>query len=1188
MRKPLVLLCLLIGCHAPPAQAKESPTMHDADALFDAGRYDAALGKYDAVAKDAARYDDRQYTRALFRAVECETLLAQHEHALDRIRAARLPGDAGLRAIIELGRLEMFRGVQSWYGFSEESEDGAQGSAKLSKAAADREMEAAADGLWKDREKLARLPLKQYGEFFVLTDADLSRYPSFWDFAVLRLEPWLRTQRGRVAPEPFAAEDFERRFAAGQPGLERLGALLDESAHLDGGSVDRRLASERWRVERVMLGDAAGGSQKDRDAWRTAAIARLTSWAQKLRTPIGRGAAAAKAAGLLYATDRVRALALVDETLPKTPESDVAVELRRLRHNIVDKELGLSTRVTRDGKGALELTARNLPAVWLRLYRMDPMRDGGSEFWSQSLLSPRYDRVPTWLGDRKPIVEWKLATGDKGDHMEVQKRVDAPAPGVGLYLVVLSADASFGYKRSLMRAAFANVTDLAIARAETATGLRYYAFDVDGKAPAANVPFRLLVSQDWRSRSPDEAKTGADGVATWTFPKAPYLQVDAMAVRGKAIALFTSPSYHGQRSVPPPLELFLAGDRPIYRPGQTAKLRVTSIERVRDGSYKIDAHRKIHLALRDPNGKELWQTDLVTGAMGSAATEVKLPDKGLLGVHRVVATAPGMREVSRELELRVEEYKRPEFEVTLDAPKAAAKYGEKTKLQGHVKYYFGGAAGDVPVRFKVSRRRWIPWWYWRQGQSPKVEIARGDVKTDKSGTFTVEFTAAPDPDTLPSEDPDVPDVSDFIVEVEAHDTGGRTIAADRSLRVGAQSLLVSAEAARAFFLSDEKPELKLRATNLEEQPIAATVSWELERLAAPKETPAEGTMLQAVLKKYPAADAHVAHGTVALDGKAPGALTLGALPAGGYRVRLSAPGGARGSLAFLVADARSRALPLLVPPIALVRQNEYQPGERADLLIGGSAASGTYHVELWRGTTLRRAPRRARRAGARVDGADRRQAGRRLHRALDRRRRHGRGRRRRHGRGAAQGQGAHRQARRQAGRARAGAVGEVDRRGQGSKGARRRRRGARDHLRSLARALRQAARLLGQRAVGAAVAAARPRRRRADRLRHGAAAERGRSGARAERDRGALPAPADAALLLGAHGLRRLRLRRRRRRPRAARGQHARRTAAAGDGRAGRAGGDEEVAPRRGRDDQRRSRRRWDCRQVRRSRRGRA
>jgi len=925
--------------------------MKEADQLFTSGKYDAALQKYDALQKSAS--DERAYVGALFRAVECETLLAQHEQALDRVRAARVPADPGLRAIVALGRIETFRAVSSWYGFSDETEEGAEGSAKLSRAAADREEESAAQTLWKDREKLARIRLGELGDFLTLKDVDFSRYPSLWDFVVLRLAEWLGEKKGRSDAGAFTVEDFPRRFDAGQPALARIGALYEESAHLSGGSVDRSVAEERWRVARVLLGVQAGGGAKQREAFGAAAIARLGGWARSFSTPIGRADAAAKTAALLYGTKRaVEAVRLIDDVLPKTPESDVAVELRQLRHQILQTELSLSTRTTRDGKKALKLTARNLGTAWLRLYRVDPLREAGTDFFSQTLTSPRYDRVESWVSGRKPVVEWKVPTGDKGDHLQVESDVDAPAPGVGLYLVAVSSDGAFTPRKSTMRAAFVNVTDLAIARAEERDGLRYYAFDVDGKAPAPSVKFELQVSHDWRTRSSDETRTGAEGVASYAFPRAPYVQIDALAVRGQAVALFGSPSYHGQRSPEPPLSLFLATDRPIYRPGQTAHVRVTSIERVRDGSFKIDAHRKLHLVLNDPNGKTVAQKDLVTGAMGSASVELPLPQKGLLGAHTLYATAPGMRDVSAGMAIRVEEYKRPEFEVTLDAPKAAAKYGETTRLTGSVKYYFGGAASDVPVKFKVSRQRWIPWWYWRQGSSPKVEIARGDVKTDKQGEFTVEFTAAPDPDVDPSEDPELPDVSDFVVEVEAHDAGGRTISADCSLRVGAQSLLVSAEAEHGFFLSDEKPLLRVKATNLEEQPIAGEVSWELERLGAPKDKPApSGDMaLQAVLKKYPSAGS-LQRGSVKLDGKQPADLRLDALPAGGYRVRLTS-GGARGAFAFLVADAKRKALSLTLPPIALARTSQSQPGERAELLVGSSAASGHYHVELWRGERL--------------------------------------------------------------------------------------------------------------------------------------------------------------------------------------------------------------------------------------------
>jgi uncharacterized protein YfaS (alpha-2-macroglobulin family) len=948
---------LVLGCHRP-AQAKES-TMKQADQLFTAGKYDAALHQYETAI--AHPPDERTYIRALFRAIECETLLSQHEKALDRARTARAPADPRLRGILALGRLEMFRAVSNWYGFAQETVEGAQGSAKLSKAEVARETEVAMQELWRDRHELARARLGDWRDFFTVDEVDFARYPSLWDFAALKLHEILTDRRlsgigggGRAEPSSFAVADFPRAFDAAAPALTRAGAVFEESAHLDGGGVDRAIASERWRVARVLLGGEAGGSGKQAQAWHEGAVTRLADWAHAFATPIGRGEAAAQAAQLMLDDRRVEALRLIDATLPKTPESDVAVALRRARATILEHELTIGSKSTRDGKRALHVTTRNLGRIFFKLYRVDPTRDVGNDFWSGAFNSPGYDRAETWLRGQKPIAEWHVDTGDKGDHRPIEHDIDVATPGVGLYLAVAAADAGFLPRHSLMRATFVNVTDLSIARAEGDEGLRLYAFDAERKEPVAGVAFRMLSAHDWRNKATDEVKTGADGVARWPFPKSGYVQVDAMAVRGRAVALFPGPSYHGERPPPPPLALFLASDRPIYRPGQTLKVRVTSIERGRDGGHKIDAQRQLRLQLDDVNGKEVAHKEVTTDAMGSVSTEFELPPKGLLGQFWVRATAPGLRDVSASLAVRVEEYKRPEFEVTLEAPKQATSYGQKTIVKGNVKYYFGGAAADVPVTFKVSRQRWIPWWEWRRGQSPRVEIARGDVKTDKEGHFWVDFTATPDPETAPSDDPDAPDVTDFVVEVAAHDSGGRTIAAERHLRVGAQPLLVHAEAERGFFLSDDKASVRIKVTNLEEEPQAVALSWTLERLGgAPVDAGDDELPLQQRLRRYPTADARVAHGTVQSSASEPARLELGALPAGGYRLRLTqANGAAKTSVHLLVADKTTRALALPLPPIALVRQSEAQPGEAVDLLIGASASSGAYHVELWRGDKL--------------------------------------------------------------------------------------------------------------------------------------------------------------------------------------------------------------------------------------------
>ena len=261
MRKQLVFLCLLFGCHTPAVQAKESPTMHDADKLFDAGRCDSALQKYDALAKSALR-------RAAVHARACSAPSSARRcwrSTSRRSTACAPPSCRPTRGCAPSSSSDGSRcsaASQNWYGFSEETEEGAQGSAKLSKPTADREMETAAQALWKDRAALARLPLKQYAEFLVLTDADLQRYPSLWDFTVLRLPTGCARSRGARRRSRSPPRTSPRDFAAGLPGLQRLGALYEESGHLDGGSVDRSMAAERWRVARVMLGEAAGGTKQ--------------------------------------------------------------------------------------------------------------------------------------------------------------------------------------------------------------------------------------------------------------------------------------------------------------------------------------------------------------------------------------------------------------------------------------------------------------------------------------------------------------------------------------------------------------------------------------------------------------------------------------------------------------------------------------------------------------------------------------------------------------------------------------------------------------------------------------------------------------------------------------------------------------------------------------------------------------
>ena len=934
----LVLALFLLG-----GGAGEGDLLKDAAALRDKGQWQAALEKYEKVL--AAPSGERAYTIALHHAVDCETRLGRYEKAADRIRAAKLPNDRTLRDVIVLLHLEMLRDAQLYYGNPEETEEGAQGSAKLSKAQARKELEAQIATLMADHATLDKTPLSAWSEFAEIKDVDPVRFATVWDLVVLRLADALGSlPREKMAPpDPmlFVQPDFPHQMAADAHPLLRMGALYEDSG-------------ERWRVQRVQIPRHYGTNTAAlRKPYVEKASARLREFMTTLHTAVARYDAGVDAAELLGELDRPpEALALCEKVMAQAPESDdAALRCRRLRHEITQHELALQTHAVRmPGKSALHVRAHNIGTLFLRLYRVDPLKDlPAKELFANAMHDMRPERVQSFMRWSWPAAEWQADLKDPGDHRWFERDLDVKAPANGPFLVVASEDKGFSLGQKVVAAAMVDVGDLAIARAETREGVVFYTFDKG--EPVAQAAVHVAYSNDWGKVHREELHTGADGVALWHAPDR-QSWYDAIGKRADSWAWFGSAGYHYAEQPQPPIFLFLATDRPIYRPGQSVQTRVTAIERGGDQGPRIAYGHKVILELRDANGRQIAQTTVTTGNFGSAHAKFDIAGGALLGQYQLIARLPDDNRVQSSIAVAVEEYKRPEFEITLETLKGAAKYGQKATLPGKVTYYFGGPAPDVVVRYTVTRKRWIPWWAWQRGESAAVEIARGQTKTNAEGKYEITFVPEKDISVVTDDDPDLPRVDDFEVHVDAHDAGGRTLEASRTLRLGEKSLLVQLESEHGFWMSDEASHLTARLVNLDEAGVAGQGNWELWKLGAPKETPKPSNVaLQRVLRDYPA-EAKVGSGSVAFAADKSTSIALPKVAAGGYRLVVTTkdPFGqtVRGVYAILVADAKSRAIALPLPPIALLRETEVEPGGTAQLLAGGTAASGAYHVEVWR------------------------------------------------------------------------------------------------------------------------------------------------------------------------------------------------------------------------------------------------
>jgi uncharacterized protein YfaS (alpha-2-macroglobulin family) len=152
-------------------------------------------------------------------------------------------------------------------------------------------------------------------------------------------------------------------------------------------------------------------------------------------------------------------------------------------------------------------------------------------------------------------------------------------------------------------------------------------------------------------------------------------------------------------------------DRPVYRPNQPVRFKFW----VREAKYDVEdrsayAERDFRVVVYNPKGEKFWEKDLRSDKYAGFGDEFMLPDEAPLGLWSLYVDGWG------GTSFRVEEYKKPEFEVTVEAPTEPVMLGEKVEAKVKAKYYFGAPVTKAKVKYKVLRSdysaNWYPWGWW--------------------------------------------------------------------------------------------------------------------------------------------------------------------------------------------------------------------------------------------------------------------------------------------------------------------------------------------------------------------------------------------------------------------------------------------------------------------------------------------
>ncbi|HMP77919.1 MAG TPA: MG2 domain-containing protein [Pirellulaceae bacterium] len=576
------------------------------------------------------------------------------------------------------------------------------------------------------------------------------------------------------------------------------------------------------------------------------------------------------------------------------------------------------------------------------------------------------------------VAQWALKLEPRPNHFDRRMTVNTPLQKAGAYL--LTAQMKNGNTSHVVLW----IEDLALLRKPGTDTYYYFVGDAVSGQPVAgaNVEFfgwRTTWEQDGRVQRLETANfaenSDADGLIV-TDPKLFDQNFQWMTIARTSAGRMAFMGFQGawtnRYNVDKYRQTKVYGitDRPIYRPGQQVHfkfwLREASYEQ---GDQNPFANHKLMLTIRDPQGTEVLKQNVETDEWGGVAGGYSLPVAATLGAYQIsVNDGPRRVRVGGMVAFRVEEYKKPEFEVTVESPEKPVQLGESISVKIVAKYYFGGAVTNADVKYKVHRtkkdQRWFPyrqwdwlygtgyWWYapetawypgfsrwgclgpvpfwWGYNPDPPELVLDEEGRIGPDGTLTFEI------DTALAKAMHSDSDHEYTITAEVVDASRRTIVGGGSVVVARQPFKVYAWTDRGYVRAGDAFTAHFSARTADGKPVQGRGELKLLKI----KYAADGTPEETVVETW------------SLDPKDDGTCSqmIRAAQAGQYRLSYTLDDGQGnriegGQLLTVVGDGFTGADFRFNDLELTVEQAEYQPGDKVRLLINTNRLDST--VLLW-------------------------------------------------------------------------------------------------------------------------------------------------------------------------------------------------------------------------------------------------
>lgn len=551
---------------------------------------------------------------------------------------------------------------------------------------------------------------------------------------------------------------------------------------------------------------------------------------------------------LQYQNNQVERLRIVREGIAGYPRYEGINQLKNIEKEILNASLSLEIATAYPGEQqSVKVNYKNLTGITLQLYKVNlPVTSAVLQNRTTHFES-KYARL-----QREEHFSLKPTT----DYLNIDTTLTIQAPQAGIYFLKAVPDG----KKGVSDGTLMNVTALKTIYRPLPDGtLELVVVDAVSGQPVSEAEVTIYTEKGGGYSPQQTYQADKQGTLKLDFLNSNKYWYNAHTATDNAMPilnLWKNDYYYKESKKKEVLQLFT--DRSIYRPGQTVYVSGLAYEMEKD-STRVLADKKYAVSLYDANNNETGKVEVRTNGFGSFSGQFVLPSPCLTGYF-------SLRVADTSVSFKVEEYKRPTFDVTFEPVKVEYQVGDSIEVVGMAKTFAGAPVQNARVHYNISRSYA---WFWRfMGRgSARWE---GEAMTDADGKFSVPVHFEIDSDRRESP----LWYYTYNIQADVTDGAGETQQANLSLPLGSTSMVLNMDNLPDNLVKEKKLEIKLTAMNLSGEPVDTPVTYQVVEMEKRKDgQEKEGRK--------------VLTGTVEANRSfIPEAIY--ALPSGNYRLKLSA------------------------------------------------------------------------------------------------------------------------------------------------------------------------------------------------------------------------------------------------------------------------------------------------------------